>query len=275
MKVSCLILTRDEEANIGCCLDALRWCDDIVVLDSGSTDRTLEIAREYGARILEKPFDCFANQRNFGLDNGKFRNDWVLHLDADEIVTPEFVAAVSSLEAQSEVDAYRVPSKTMLYGQWLKHAGMYPTYQVRLGHRDRLRFIQIGHGQREALSPDRLGTFTEPYLHYSFSHGMSQWLEKHLRYAADEADLILKERAAGPTTPMAPSGGDRTSGRRQLKAYSSRIPLALRPFARFVYVYVVRRGFLDGRAGFTYAFMLSVYEGMTALMANERLEGRP
>lgn len=275
MKVSCLILTRNEEANIGPCLEALRWCDDIVVLDSGSTDQTIEMAREHGARILERPFDCFANQRNFGLEHGQFHNDWVLHLDADEIVTPEFVAALSSLDTEPGIDAYRVPSKTMLYGRWLRHAGMYPTYQVRLGHRDRLRFVQIGHGQREALPPDRLADFPEPYLHYSFSHGMRQWLEKHLRYAADEADLIVREREAGLTKPMIPSGGDRTSARRKLKAYSSRIPLALRPFARFMYVYVVRRGFLDGGAGLTYACMLSVYEGMTALMAHERLKGRP
>lgn len=275
MKVSCLILTRDEEANIGPCLDALAWCDDVVVLDSGSTDRTVDIARQRGARILKRPFDCFANQRNFGLDEGQFENEWVLHLDADEIVTPEFVAALSALDAAPGGDAYRVPSKTMLYGRWLKYAGMYPTYQVRLGHRDRLRFIQVGHGQREALPPERLGDFPEPYLHYSFSHGMRQWLEKHLRYAADEADLIVRERESYKASRMPLLSGEGTSIRRQLKAYSARLPLALRPVARFLYIYIGRCGFLDGKAGFMYAGMLAVYEGMTAILAYERLKGRP
>lgn len=264
MKVSTLILTLNEERNLAACLAALSWCDDIVVLDSGSTDRTLDIARAHGARILDRKFDTFAGQRNFGLEAGAFHHDWVLHLDADEVVTPAFVTQLTSLVPMPGIDAWRVPSKTMLFGRWLKHAGMYPTYQVRLGHRDRLRFKQVGHGQREDLPAERVATFAEPYLHYNFSHGMRSWLLKHVRYAEDEAREIVARKAS----KVAQGGqGDATSRRRALKAMASFLPLWLRPFARMFYTLVIRQGFRDGRAGLTYAMMLAVYEGMIATFA--------
>lgn len=269
MKVSCLILTYNEASNIGECLAALEWCEDVLVLDSGSTDATVAIARSFGARILDRKFDHFAGQRNFGLDHGEFSHEWVLHLDADEIVTPDFIVALDELEAQPNIDAYMVPSKMMLFGRWLKHAGMYPVYQVRLGHRDRLRFKQVGHGQREDLPPDRVGVFDEPYLHYSFSHGMFAWLGKHVRYARDEAALLLDYR--GATSRANPEGTGASGRRRLLKAAAAKLPPALRPLLRFLYVYVLKQGFRDGRAGFVYAFMLAIYEGMTALFVFEAL----
>lgn len=201
MKVSVLLLTFNEAANLPRCLAALAWCDDIVTVDSGSTDGTLEIARAAGVRVLSRPFDDFATQRNFGLDHGDLRNEWVLHLDADEVVTEAFRARLEALEPPAGVDAYRVPSKLMLNGRWLRRAGMYPAYQVRLGHRERLRFVQVGHGQREDLPPGRVGTFDEPYLHYNFSHGLPAWLRKHVRYAEDRARSIMFVRAAGAAEP--------------------------------------------------------------------------
>ena len=151
---------------------------------------------------------------------------------------------------------------------------MWPSYQVRLGHKSRLRFKQIGHGQREAVAAERVGRFDEPYLHYSFSHGMRRWLEKHLRYAADEAAVFLTQRAEGGTFIRIFTGRNRTLRRRALKSFSSWLPLALRPLARFFYVYLWRRGFLDGRAGLIYAVMLSVYEGMICVLVYEQLMTR-
>jgi glycosyltransferase involved in cell wall biosynthesis len=267
MHVSVLLLTRDEAANLPRCLAALAWCDDVIVVDSGSTDSTVQICQAAGARVLTRPFDNFANQRNFGLSDGKPKREWVLHLDADEVVTPEFVAALDTLEPPAGIDAWDVPSKTMLFGKWLRHAGMWPTYQVRLGHRDRLRFVQVGHGQREDLPRARVATFAEPYLHYSFSHGLAEWLRKHVRYAADEARLILAERKQA-ASPLEHAEGA-VERRRRAKARAARMPVLLRPFARFVYVYLWRQGFRDGRAGLLYAFMLAVYEGMTAILVLE------
>lgn len=274
MIVSILILTFNEDVNIARCLGSLAWCDDIVVIDSGSTDQTIATAERAGARILRREFDDFAGQRNFGLEHGKFKHEWVLHLDADEVVTSEFQAALERLSPVDGIDAYFVPSKTMLFDRWLRHAGMWPTYQVRLGHRDRLRFIQVGHGQREDLPLEATAKFDEPYLHYSFSHGLKSWLQKHIRYADDEATELVKARL-GEATKVADQEAftqDRdVEKRRRMKMAANRLPLMLRPIARFFYVYFLRRGFLDGPLGLLYSFMLAIYEGMIAILAYEKL----
>ncbi len=268
MEVSVLLLTYNEASNLPRCLEALGWCDDIITVDSGSTDSTVEICEAKGVRILTRKFDNFANQRNYGLTEGHPKHQWVLHLDADEVVTSGFVEALQALLPPAGIDAYNVPSKTIFFGKWLRHAGMWPTYQVRLGDRDRLRFIQVGHGQREDLPPSRVATFEEPYLHYSFSHGLQRWLEKHVRYAEDEAGLIIQTRKSGNIDYL--SGENTTSKRRKSKYISTKIPFFVRPVARFFYIYFIRQGFRDGKSGFVYAFMLSVYEGMMAILAYEK-----
>jgi glycosyltransferase involved in cell wall biosynthesis len=264
MKVSVLILTYNEQINLLRCLEALAWCSDIVVVDSGSTDQTINIAQSFGARILIRKFDNFAEQRNFGLENGEFRNDWILHLDADEVVTPALQAELENLVPSTEISAYRLPSKLMLFNRWLRYAGMYPTYQVRLGHRDQLRFKQVGHGQREDLPSSAVATINEPYLHYNFSHGISAWLIKHVRYAEDEA---AQEFASGQRSKL--TAGDFFSGqpgrRRFVKSLAASLPLVVRPIARFIYIMVICQGIRDGRAGLAYGVMLSVYEGMIAV----------
>lgn len=269
MDVSILILTYNEEKALPSCLDALRWCEDIVVLDSGSRDQTIQIAQSCGARVLVRPFDTFADQRNFGLENGAFKHEWVLHLDADEIVTEEFAACLKRLSPPDHLDGYFVPAKQILFGKWIRFAGMYPTYQVRLGRSNRQRFVQVGHGQREASSPDHLAYFPEPYLHYGFERGMQHWLKKHIRYASDEATLIVNS----PNLPPALDGKakGRVKWRRLAKRVSLLLPPWTRPFARFFYIYFLRFGFLDGRAGLVYALMLSVYEGMIAIFVYESL----
>jgi len=269
MKVSVLILTFNEEMNLPSCLQALAWCDDLVVLDSGSTDRTVEIAKAHGARLLLRPFDTFADQRNFGLDTGDFRHEWVLHLDADEVVTPQFVQTLAKLQPPADVAAYHVPSKLMLAGKWLRFAGMYPTYQVRLGNIAALRFKQVGHGQREDVKHGRIDVFNEPYLHHNFSKGLVAWLRKHTEYAEDEAQEIIQIRVGRVELDCNGGAASVADRRRALKRFSAQLPLALRPFARFIYVWIWRFGFLDGRAGLLYALMLAVYEGMIAIIASE------
>lgn len=264
MMVSVLLLTFNEESNLPRCLEALAWCDDIVAIDSGSADRSVEILRTYGARVLHRPFDTFAGQRNFGLENGGFKHDWILHLDADEVVTIEFVRALENLNCQDGIDGYFVPSKTMLFNRWLKYAGMWPSYQARLGHRDRMRFKQVGHGQRETLQSERMGFFSEAYLHYNFSHGIEHWLEKHIRYARDEAALI--SQASEVNTQI----DGKVDRRRLLKRMANRLPLFMRPLVRFLYVFLWRQGFRDGSPGLVYAVMLSVYEGMIAIFVYEK-----
>ena len=263
MNVSVLVLTYNEASNIGDCLASVSWCDDVVVLDSFSTDETVELAEAAGARVLQRPFDDFAGQRNWGLENGGFQHDWVLHLDADERVTPALqreLDAVSARPADAGGPvAYRVASKTMFRGEWLRRSGMYPTYQVRFGRLEALTFEQVGHGQRETLAAEAVGTLAEPLLHYSFSKGLADWFARHNRYSTDEA-LHAFERSSQRLDGRGLVAADPVRRRRALKALSFRLPF--RPFLRFLYMYVVRGGVLDGRPGLEYCLMMATYEYM-------------
>ena len=267
MNISVLILTYNEELNLPRCLDAVKWSDDVLVVDSFSTDRTVELAKSGGARLLQNRFVDFASQRNFGLANGNLKHDWVLHLDADEVVTPELQRELAARAAGGEKDAYRVASKMMFQGHWLKHSGLYPSYQVRFGKRGRLGFVQVGHGQRENLDPARVGTLREPLLHFSFSKGIADWLERHNRYATAEAAHYLETAGAQNIDWPGIFAPDPSRRRRALKVLSGRLPC--RPTMRFLYMYLFRLGFLDGRAGLTYCRLLAFYEYMTVLKIRE------
>lgn len=272
--ISVVILTLDEAANLPRCLASVAWSDDIVVLDSASTDDTVGIAERLGARVLLRPFDSFAGQRNHAMEQAGFKHGWVLHLDADEVVPPalrdELQAIASAAHAAYAV--YRVPSKIIFMERWLKHAGMYPAYQVRFGRVDALRFVDHGHGQREVQPPELVGTLVHPLDHYNFSKGVNDWFARHLRYAAQEARQVL----ASDMEAMRPGdllNADTTVRRRGLKRLAARLPL--RPTLRFLYSYVLRLGFLDGRAGWHYARMLATYQYYIDLNLLELRAGDP
>lgn len=265
--ISVLILTLNEEVNIGDCLDSVSWANDVLVLDSGSEDHTVDIAQDRGARVMHRPFDNFAQQRNYGLQEGNLRHDWVLHLDADERVTPALQDVLQRKAQTAAMQAYRVPSKLIFQDTWLKYSGMYPTYQVRFGTREALTFKQVGHGQRSALSSDRIGTIDEPLLHYAFSKGITDWVSRHNRYSSDEAKQALSTEEK-TIDWEALAGSDPQARRRALKALSYRLPF--RPLLRFLYVYIGCLGFLDGRPGFDYAVLLSFYEYLIGLKRRER-----
>ena len=257
--ISVLLLTLNEEQNLPRCLKAVSWAEDVLVLDSFSTDRTVEIARQAGARVLQRRFDDFASQRNFGLQHGGLKHDWVLHLDADEVVTPELKAELLKVVKAADKDAYRVASKMIFQDRWLKYSGMFPTYQVRLGRKDQLAFAQVGHGQRETLPAERVGTLQEALLHYSFSKGMEDWLARHRRYAGDEAAHFVNQ-LAGQSVDWRGLFGEGVRRRRALKHLAFYLPA--RPAFRFLYMYGLRLGFLDGRPGLEYCRLLSRYERM-------------
>jgi glycosyltransferase involved in cell wall biosynthesis len=270
--VSVLILTRNEESNIARCLDSVAWSDDVVVLDSGSTDRTVEIAISRGARVLHRPFDDFATQRNFGMQSAELKHDWVLHLDADEVVPAALAKEIATTISDSPKDAYRLASKLMFMDRWLRFSGMYPVYQVRLGHKDKLRFRQSGHGQREISENLQLGTLREPYQHFNFSKGLSDWIERHNRYSTEEAMMEL--RMGEHPEPMChdDTGSASMRRRRLLKRISTRLPF--RPTMRFVYMYILRLGFLDGRPGWVYCRLMAGYESWIVLKRRELVRRR-
>ncbi|MEX2044868.1 MAG: glycosyltransferase family 2 protein [Opitutus sp.] len=253
---SVLILTQNEERNLPRCLESVRTCGDMVVLDSGSTDRTVEIAREAGARVFTHAFENFAAQRNHAQREITFRHEWVFHLDADEQFTPELEAECRAASSRRDVDGFLVAPKMLWEGRWIPHCTDYPAWQARFVRAPAFRFIEVGHGQREdpAMRLDRLRA---NYLHDLSAGGERAWLEKHRRYARAEALQLLNSTS----TPILPGllASDGLQRRRALKQLSYRMPF--RPGLRFVYQYILRGGFLDGGPGLKYCRLLAHYEG--------------
>lgn len=267
MSLSILILTKNEEGNLPRCLESVSWCDDVVVVDSFSADATVAIATSYGARVLQRRFDNFANQRNFGLDQGRLKHDWVLHLDADEVISLEMKQELFEAIRNSTYNAFRVPSKLMFQNRWLKFSGMYPAYQVRLGRRDRLRFHMVGHGQRETLPPQEIGVLKHAMLHYSFNKGLDDWFARHNNYSRLEAEKNLRQLSDEKANWKGFFSASMMERRRALKEFSIRLPF--RPTFRFFYMYFLHLGFMDGAAGFRYCRMVAMYEYLIVLKLNE------
>jgi glycosyltransferase involved in cell wall biosynthesis len=259
---SVLILTLNEERSLPRCLASIRGSDDVVVLDSGSTDRTVALAASAGARVFTRPFDDFAGQRNHAQRNIPFRHPWVLHLDADEQMTPELAAECAAAAAagpQRELDGYFIAPRMMFLGRWIPHCTDFPAWQARFVRAPEFRFVESGHGQREAPGM-RMARLKSGYLHDLTAGGEAEWLEKHRRYARAEAAAYLRTEGSVGWAEL--WSGSALSRRRALKHLSHRWPL--RPALRFAYQYILRRGFLDGRAGWRYCRLLARYEGFTA-----------
>jgi glycosyltransferase involved in cell wall biosynthesis len=253
--LSVILLTLNEERNLAACLESVTGFDDVHVLDSGSTDRTLEIARAHRVPVHVNPFRGFGTQRNWAIDHVPTRSAWQFHLDADERMTPALACELAKIVAANPLHAgYRVPSKLMFAGRWLKRAGQYPGYQVRFFHKERLRFIDYGHGQREVTNFS-IGTLAEPLIHHAFSKGLDDWFAKHVRYARREAEQAMTGATGGNLFSL-----DGTERRRALKRLAMRLPG--RYFLRLAYMLFWRQAILDGWAGVTYAHMVATYEGM-------------
>lgn len=270
LAVSVVVLTHNEEVNIEGCLRSCAWCDDIHVLDSGSTDRTRELAAATGARVHVHPFESFGRQRNWAIDYVPCRHAWHFHLDADERFTPELVGEIGAvLESPSHrAGAFLVPSKMIFMGRWIRHAGGYPAFQVRLFHRARCRFVDFGHGQREVCPGHEVARLRCPYLHYNFSKGLTDWLYKHNGYSTREAAEAVVARQQDRPRLRDAFDRDPTRKRRAMKTLS--YFLGSRALLRFLYLYVVRLGVLDGRAGFHYCTMISMYQYWIDIKIRER-----
>lgn len=254
---SAIILTLNEERALPACLASLRGCDDIVVLDSGSTDATVALAKAAGARVFVRAFDTFAGQRNHALRNIAFRNAWVLNLDADERMTPELDAECGLASGRTDLDGFRIAPKMIFEGRWIRHCTDFPAYQARLVRLPVFEFIQVGHGQRESAAM-RLENMKSSYLHDISIYGEESWIQKHRAYARAEATHVAGGgHAAHPWAEL--FSGSALSRRRALKRLSFSLPL--RPALRFGYQYFLKLGFLDGRQGLRYCRLLARYEG--------------
>jgi glycosyltransferase involved in cell wall biosynthesis len=260
--ISVLILTLDEEQNLPACLESVKWSDDIVVVDSGSTDRTVEIARSAGARVVRRVFDNEREHRTAALKLD-FKHPWVYNPDADEMTTPELrdeMLRVVLDRSRPEV-AYRMRFKTMFMGRWLKHSSLYPTWAVRLFKPEAISFRRSINLEYVIAGPE--GRLQNHFEHYTFSKGLNAWLEKHNRYSWHEAEESLKSLSQGSFEWQALLHRSSTERRRALKELSFRLPC--RPLLRFLYMYVVRLGFLDGWPGYHYCRLMAIYESMIVL----------
>ena len=259
LSISAVVLSHNEAANLPRCLRALRDCAETVVVDDGSTDDSPRIAAAAGARVVVHPFASFADQRNWAMDQTGLRHDWVLHLDADEVVPPELLAEIRRrLPALGTGAVGQLARKVMLGDQWLKHSADYPVYVPRLVNRRGPRFVMRGHGETLVAAPGAAVYFDEPLLHYNFSKGWAEWRARHLRYAAAEAARLRSGAGGGFWRALA--SGDRATRRAAARALSYRLPG--RPALRFLYAYVLRLGFLDGAAGWRFCREMAGYERM-------------
>jgi glycosyltransferase involved in cell wall biosynthesis len=267
MNVSVLILTLNEEQNLPRCLESVHWSDDVVVLDSLSDDRTVEIARAHGARVVQRRFDNERDHRMFSVRNIQFKHPWVYNPDADEVTPPELrdeILSVVNAPNRAEV-AYRVRFKTLFMGRWIKHCSLYPTWVVRLFRPEKISFERATNLRYVIDGP--VGRLQNHFHHYTFNKGFDAWIEKHNRYSGHEAAESLKSLRNGGVTWRNLLSGDPVARRSALKELSFRVPC--RPSLRFIYMYVLRRGFLDGRAGLTYCRLLAFYEYMIVLKMKE------
>lgn len=252
--LSVVVLTRDEQINIRECLAGLEWADDIILVDSGSTDDTVQLARDArgDVRVFTRTFTDFGDQRNWAIDNTQPKHEWILFLDADERCTPECAAAIrEAVDDPGENVGFYLACRNIFFGRWLKHCTLYPSWQLRLLKAGHVRYRKEGHGQRE-VTEGPLGFIHEPYDHYPVSKGITEWLDRHNVYTSNEVELVAR-LAAEPLRLGDLFSRNPLERRRCLKRMAART--RLRALIQFIYLYFLKRGFLDGREGFFFCVM--------------------
>jgi len=233
VKITATIITRDEQGHIARAIESVGFCDEILVVDSGSTDRTVAVAKSMGATVICKDWPGYAAQKNFAAEHA--RNDWILSLDADEAVTPRLAAGIKRLlPADSDCAGYDFPRLARYRGRWIRHSGWYPDRKVRLYDKTRGRWV--GAYVHESVHLDgNVGHLEGDLLHYTCDS-----IDAHEANVDRYTDLAARE--------LSDAG-------RQVAAWR---PL-LAPAHSFVKAYVLQLGFLDGRAGLTIAYMAGRY----------------
>lgn len=237
--LSVAMIAMNEEANLPRTLESVRWADEIILVDSGSKDRTLEIAQSFGAKTSYHAFGGHGEQKNVALD--LCTRDWILLLDADEVLTPELEAEIRQLlGGEPKFDAYWIPRLNLYFGRWIRHGGFYPDHKLRLFKRGSARLSEgVGPHSTPQFAGPR-GTLKHDMLHYAYPT-LAIYLEHMNRYSNEIAQILYRR--------------GRTS--RSLPALLWNA--ILNPAATFIYNYFFRLGFLDGREGLLLHLNHSVY----------------
>ncbi len=265
--ISVLILTRNEQQNLPGCLASVAWSDDIHVFDSCSTDQTQQIARDFGAHITERAFDNWAAHQNWGLVNIPFRHPWVFYLDADERVTPGLLESLTAAVAGSGPNvAFRIQRRDFLDGAWLRHVQASPFY-MRLFRPEKMRYERLVNPVSIPDGP--VGQLTGYLDHFPFSKGVGDWLDRHNKYSAFEAQQIVANRRTREPFSLKAALTEKDFHRRRYHQKELFYRLPARPLAKFLILYFAKRGFLDGRGGFRYSVLQSIYEYMIVLKTKE------
>jgi glycosyltransferase involved in cell wall biosynthesis len=262
MSISVLIFTLNEELHLPRCIESVRWSDDVIVVDSFSTDRTAEICASLGARMVQRPFSAMWEQRNWALRNAGAKHDWALILDADEWVPPMLAAELQAVphDGNDKVAAYRVRRRFHMWGRWLRFSSLYPTWLVRLVRRDRVAYFSQGHGEGQEVS-GRIGDLQNDLIDENL-RGIDEWFLRQNAYSSRDAvyELEAEKRHMNATAILSRDPAER---RRALKQLAMRLPF--RALAYFLYSYVFRLGFLDGRDGLVFCIMKAVYQQMVVI----------
>lgn len=225
--LSVTIISKNEEANIARAIESVRWADDVVVVDSGSTDRTVEIAKGLGARVISNPWPGYGQQKNFAAKQAK--HDWILNIDADESVPPELADEIKRKLGVNGACGFRLPRKTFYLGHWIRYGGWYPNYLVRLADRRKASWSEPE--VHEELRVDgEVGTLDHPLHHAAFPSIREQVLT-NLRYA-ELGSRNLRQAGCRPSV----------------------LKLWLKPVGKFFECFILKRGFLDGVPGFIISF---------------------
>lgn len=263
--ISVLILTLNEERNISGCIDSVSWSDDIVVLDSLSKDKTVDIATTMGARVVQHEFTNWSEHQNWAVNSIRFKYGLVFYLDADERCGDDLKKELNSSAFKKRTgSAFCLRRKDYFNGRWLKRAQLYPTWITRVFRPDKIRYerlvnpVAVVDGPTEKL----LGHL----IHYPFSHGIGHWIERHNRYSQFEAEQLLAE-VQQPNDYKGLLDRDYVRRRKALKRLAYGIPG--RPLWMFLYLVLIRGGLLDGAPGIAYAMLRSIYEYLIDLKVIE------
>ena len=265
--VSVVVLTRDEEVNIGRCLASVAWADQVMVVDSGSTDATVPIARSLGAGVVKQAWLGFSDQREFALRSPDLRHDWVYFVDADEWVSPQLAAEIAARLVAPACAAFAHRLRLVFQDTWIRHCGWYDgSWVVRLVDRRYAKFDGSLVGERACVDGPVRRLAND--IVDEDQKGLATWLHKHVRYA------VLKARHREQRVPplhrlrrvWSPDSTDTRPLTRTIAKEVIFPCIPAKPMALFVYMYVIRLGMLDGRAGLRFCFFHAWYEATVAAL---------
>ena len=261
LPITAVILTFNEEANLEPCLQSLSgWTKAIWIVDSGSTDRTFEIAKRYGTVFIEHPFESHVKQWKWALQQVPASEDWILALDADQRIMPELQTELVTLFSAAkgpDVDGLFIKRRQVFRGRWIKHGGYYPKYLLKLFRRDKVTFDEMDLVDHHFY----IGGTTAKLKHDLIEENAKEndiafWIDKHNRYAVRLAEEEMRRRESGQESPVSSALFGAPDQRiLWLKSLWSRLPLYLRPVLYFLYRYFLRLGFLDRKQGFIFHFL--------------------